>query len=65
MSEDAQLLQTDIIEGIHAYVHYFTLNDVHARGFVRPLCLSYVTKDKIKIEKMFHSLSEEFRKVRL
>ena len=24
-------------------VHYFSLNDIHARGFIRQLCFSYIT----------------------
>ena len=36
LSESCGLLQ----------VHYFCLNDINARGYIRQFCLSYVTADK-------------------
>ncbi|CAB3386535.1 Hypothetical predicted protein [Cloeon dipterum] len=63
LAEDAQVLHTLVIPGVHAYVHYFTLHDLHARGFVRPMCLAFVTRDKNKLEKMFLQLRESFLRV--
>ena len=40
-----------------------TLFDLHARGFVRPLCLSYLTSDPQKVMAHFEELSIEFSKV--
>jgi len=44
-------------------VHYVTLFDVFARGFVRPICVSYITYDKEKIMTNFEDLRAEFSKV--
>ncbi|XP_059477953.1 uncharacterized protein LOC132198145 isoform X2 [Neocloeon triangulifer] len=63
LAEDAQVLQTPVVPGVHAYVHYFTLYDLHARGFVRPMCLAFVTRDKKKLEGQFLQLREAFLKV--
>jgi hypothetical protein len=58
--EDAQVLQMFIMSGLHAYVHYLTLHDPVARGFVRPLCLAYVTADQYKLSRMFPVLRKQF-----
>jgi hypothetical protein len=63
LSDDTQVLQLSLIANLHTYVHYFTLHDVHARGFVRPMCLAYVTKDKRKLQEKFPDLRNEFLKV--
>jgi hypothetical protein len=52
-----------VMPGLHAYVHYLTLHDPVARGFVRPLCLAYVTADQYKLLQMFPKLREEFLQV--
>ncbi|XP_068204425.1 guanine nucleotide exchange protein SMCR8-like isoform X2 [Palaemon carinicauda] len=57
---DTQMVQQDIEPGIHVYVHYFTLYDVRARGFVRPMCLSYITADSRKLLKYFSQLRQQF-----
>lgn len=58
--EDAQVLQMSVMSGLHAYVHYLTLHDPVARGFVRPLCLAYVTADQHKLSHMFPKLRKQF-----
>ncbi|KAK3879170.1 hypothetical protein Pcinc_016248 [Petrolisthes cinctipes] len=58
--EDTQLIQQDINTGVHVYVHYFTLYDVRARGFVRPMCLSYISADYRKLLRNFSQLREQF-----
>lgn len=58
--EDAQVLQMCVMPGLHAYVHYLTLHDPVARGFVRPLCLAYVTADQYKLSQIFPKLRKEF-----
>lgn len=60
---DTQMVQQDIEPGIHVYVHYFTLYDVRARGFVRPMCLSYISSDSRKLLHYFSHLRLLFSKV--
>jgi len=43
-------------------VRHVTLFDIYARGFVRPLCLSYVTTETQKIMGHFEELSSEIGK---
>jgi hypothetical protein len=43
-----------------AYVHHLTLLDVNARGYVRPICLSYLSREPRKIAAHFLDLSREF-----
>lgn len=61
--QDTQILQTNVSHNRHAYVHYFTLNDLHARGFVRPLCVAYVSSNDQKLHRIFPQLREHFLKV--
>ena len=63
IAQDTQTLQTYVSHGRHAYVHYFTLNDLHARGFVRPLCVAYVSSNQNKLHRIFPELRERFLKV--
>ncbi|XP_047108261.1 guanine nucleotide exchange protein smcr8b-like [Schistocerca piceifrons] len=60
--EDVQVLQADVVPGLHAYVHYCTLHDLGARGFVRPLCFAYLSTDLIKVQSLFPTLREQFLK---
>lgn len=41
---------------VTAYVRHFTLYDLPARGFVRPMCLCYITAagDKVSWSKRLH-----------
>ncbi|XP_076028799.1 uncharacterized protein LOC143017794 [Oratosquilla oratoria] len=57
---DTQLVQQNIEAGIHAYVHYFTLYDVRARGFVRPMCLAYISRDAQKLLTYFSMFRNKF-----
>ncbi|KAL1282750.1 hypothetical protein QQF64_001553 [Cirrhinus molitorella] len=61
--EDSKVVLGDSGEGAFAYVHHLTLYDLEARGFVRPLCLAYVSSDENKIIQQFQQLSTEFSKV--
>eukprot|EP00003_Mantamonas_plastica_P001025 TRINITY_DN1076_c0_g1_i2.p1 TRINITY_DN1076_c0_g1~~TRINITY_DN1076_c0_g1_i2.p1 ORF type:complete len:744 (+),score=241.92 TRINITY_DN1076_c0_g1_i2:853-3084(+) len=61
--EDTQVMICEQSEGAFAYVHHFTLHDVFARGYVRPVCLSYVTSDATKIMRNFDSFLSEFNEV--
>uniref|UniRef100_A0A673M1L3 Smith-Magenis syndrome chromosomal region candidate gene 8-B protein homolog n=1 Tax=Sinocyclocheilus rhinocerous TaxID=307959 RepID=A0A673M1L3_9TELE len=61
--EDSKVVLGDSREGAFAYVHHLTLYDLEARGFVRPLCLAYVSSDENKIIQQFQQLSAEFSKV--
>ncbi|CAG0886871.1 unnamed protein product [Cyprideis torosa] len=60
--EDVQVLHSNLSPGLHAYTHYITLCDVKARGFVRPICLSYLSHEKDKIRLIFEELRERFLK---
>ncbi|XP_023211041.1 guanine nucleotide exchange protein smcr8a-like isoform X1 [Centruroides sculpturatus] len=46
---DTQLLKPDAMKDTHALINYFVLLDSQARGFVRPICIAYVTCDKHKL----------------
>ncbi|KAJ7394359.1 Guanine nucleotide exchange protein smcr8 [Desmophyllum pertusum] len=61
--EDTQLFLTERKDGIYAYVHHFTLYDIHARGFVRPFCMCYISQCKRKMFSFLDSLMDEFTKV--
>lgn len=61
--EDTQLLLSEKKEGIYAYIHRFTLHDIHARGFVRPYCMCYISHCKRKMYSFLDALMDEFTKV--
>lgn len=61
--EDTQLFLTERKDGIYAYVHHFTLYDIHARGFVRPYCMCYISHCKRKMFSFLDSFMDEFTKV--
>jgi len=46
-----------------AQVYQFTLYDINARGFVRPVCISFISSDPDKIMPHFEDLTREFNKV--
>eukprot|EP00794_Sanderia_malayensis_P007757 gene7757-8601_t len=60
---DTQVVLVEPSEGATAYVHHFTLYDIHARGFVRPFCLSYVTHQGPKIMTSFTSFRDYFGRI--
>ena len=43
---DSQILQSIPNEEMYssAYLHYMTLNDISARGYVRQFCMSYISR---------------------
>jgi hypothetical protein len=45
---------------VEGQVHHLTLLDVDARGYVRPICISYLTRERPKIMRHFADLSSEF-----
>lgn len=61
--EDTQMFLSEKKEGVHAYVHHFTLYDIHARGFVRPFCMCYISRCKRKMYAFLDHLMDEFTKV--
>eukprot|EP00051_Salpingoeca_urceolata_P009015 m.110653 g.110653 ORF g.110653 m.110653 type:complete len:805 (+) comp16065_c1_seq2:49-2463(+) len=63
IAEDSEVVLTEPAINAYAYVHNFTLYDLHARGFVRPFSIVYVTSDPDKIMDHFADLSYDFTKV--
>eukprot|EP01133_Synstelium_polycarpum_P012170 gene12170-14245_t len=63
-AKDAQMFFTLTSTGegqeVYAYVHHFSLFDIQARGYVRPLVLSYLTRDPHKIIKFFDKFLVQF-----
>jgi hypothetical protein len=49
-----------VLERWSAYVHHLTLLDVYARGYVRPICVSYLSREPRKLADLFIDLSREF-----
>nr|CAD7447408.1 unnamed protein product [Timema bartmani] len=60
LCQDAQVVRPEVLPGIYAYVHYLTLQDLQARGFVRPLCMAYLTPDRLKLDSILVELREHF-----
>ncbi|XP_065906968.1 guanine nucleotide exchange protein SMCR8-like isoform X2 [Dysidea avara] len=48
---------------MYAYIHYMTLNDISARGYVRQYCISYVSQTEKMLVDNFLSLKDSFDKV--
>jgi hypothetical protein len=61
--EDTQIYLTDASQGAHAYVQHLTLHDIHARGYVRPFCICYITHERDKIMNNFESLLNAFTQI--
>lgn len=49
--------------GVQSFVYYFLLYDVEARGFVRPFCLVYSTKEAGKMCRVIVRLREQMRNI--
>ncbi|XP_052811637.1 uncharacterized protein LOC128239173 [Mya arenaria] len=62
-AEDAQVVMCDEEAGTYAFVHHIVLNDIQARGYVRPFCISYVTSDPLKIMRCYEEISTQMKKV--
>jgi len=62
-NEDTQVFLDHPLENAFSYVYHFTLFDIYARGFVRPICMSFVTHEKSKIINHFTEFSERFSKI--
>lgn len=60
---DTQVFLMEPSEGAVAYIHYFTLYDIHARGYVRPYCVAYVTNEHSKIMSNFALFRDYFSRV--
>ncbi|GAB6030985.1 Guanine nucleotide exchange protein smcr8 [Chamberlinius hualienensis] len=56
ISQDTQVILSSITEEFHAFSNYFNLYDISARGFVRPICIAYITTNKRKLVDFFDSL---------
>ncbi|KAF9204502.1 hypothetical protein BGZ59_001020, partial [Podila verticillata] len=63
--EDIEVHISDGEKGYWAYVHHFTLFDINARGFVRPFCMSYITRDPHKILAHYEEIRHKFSKAAL
>ncbi|CAL8133855.1 unnamed protein product [Orchesella dallaii] len=61
--QDTQVMRKNVFPDVHVFMQYFTLYDIKARGFVRPFCLGYVSKDHKKLDKYVNFLITEFAKV--
>ncbi|CAG7833445.1 unnamed protein product [Allacma fusca] len=61
--EDTQVMRTNVFKDVHVFMQYFTLYDIKARGFVRPFCFGYVSKDHVKIDKNVSKFAVEFDKM--
>ncbi|XP_063954446.1 guanine nucleotide exchange protein smcr8a-like isoform X1 [Lytechinus pictus] len=68
LSEDTSVMLEDKKDNTYSYIHHFTLYDIHARGFVRPFCMAYISADKNKLRSnlqhiiaSFHQVSQYYR----
>eukprot|EP00731_Ephydatia_muelleri_P031961 Em0023g468a len=57
---DSHVILSEKKDDAFAYVHYFCLNDINARGYIRQFCLSYVTAEKNKLTDNFEALVQAF-----
>lgn len=48
---------------VYIQVHYFALNDIEARGYLRQYCLSYLTSSPSKLIDHFQLFKNEFTQV--
>jgi hypothetical protein len=62
-AEDTIVVFFEPLEEAWCYVHHLTLLDIHARGYVRPICFTYATRDNQKLMGNFKSLYKHFTEV--
>ncbi|KAH9525056.1 Guanine nucleotide exchange protein smcr8a [Bulinus truncatus] len=62
ITEDAQVVLSELEVGIYAFVHHLVLYDNTARGFVRPYCIAYVTTESRKLTYFYEEISRQFKK---
>ncbi|RCH93984.1 hypothetical protein CU097_005718 [Rhizopus azygosporus] len=58
--DDTQVYFTDTEHQYSAFTHHLTLFDIHARGYVHPVALSYITRDSSKMILKFEDLMDRF-----
>ncbi|CAL1534978.1 unnamed protein product [Lymnaea stagnalis] len=63
ITEDAQVVVSDLETGVYSFVHRLVLYDNSARGFVRPYCIAYVTMDDKKLMYYYEDISQQLKKV--
>ncbi|KAI8376919.1 hypothetical protein BD560DRAFT_422213 [Blakeslea trispora] len=61
--DDTQIYFTDSEHQFFAFTHHLTLFDIHARGYVHPIALSYITRDPDKIMLRFQEFMDKFTEV--
>eukprot|EP01117_Protostelium_nocturnum_P012067 TRINITY_DN4419_c0_g2_i1.p1 TRINITY_DN4419_c0_g2~~TRINITY_DN4419_c0_g2_i1.p1 ORF type:complete len:745 (+),score=246.14 TRINITY_DN4419_c0_g2_i1:157-2391(+) len=62
-SKDTQMVITQSKEEATAYVHHFSLLDIFARGYLRPVSMSYITRDAKKIMNHFDDFLAHFNRI--
>ncbi|GFS21940.1 smith-Magenis syndrome chromosomal region candidate 8 [Elysia marginata] len=62
ITEDAQVVYSDLELGVFAFVHHLVLFDNTARGFVRPYCIAYITSQQRKIMSFYEEISWQMKK---
>ncbi|XP_061172837.1 guanine nucleotide exchange protein SMCR8-like [Saccostrea echinata] len=61
--EDSQVMFSEIKDNVFAFVHHFALYDRHARGYVRPFAISYITPDNRKLLHFYDEICQQMKKV--
>ncbi|KAI9013389.1 hypothetical protein CLU79DRAFT_769125 [Phycomyces nitens] len=61
--DDTQVYSTDVDQRFYAFTHHLTLFDIHARGYVHPVALSYISRDPDKIVLRFEEFMDRFNEV--
>ncbi|KAI9262754.1 hypothetical protein BY458DRAFT_540765 [Sporodiniella umbellata] len=58
--DDSQVYFTDKEQQFSAFTHHLTLFDIHARGYVHPVSLSYITQNASRMMIQLDSLMSQF-----
>ena len=64
---DSEVVESNLLgefTGVSAVVRYITLHDTRARGFVRPVCVAYLTWDGRKLDTALHTIRRRMAKVK-